>query len=177
MTLGGGVGCNEVCTKAIDAEIGGRRVGTIRDAAILLAIAIGALLFLLNLTPSTHSADKSGTSAFEGDLEKHFGWPARWLAELWVADEPVVEEIEHENGVGHARVSWSNKRTLQSKKFGLAALALDAGFTVLAVFGFVLVGMALGGKRRRFVAILAVVVVTVCLVGLYLNADRLNAHL
>lgn len=152
-------------------------MGTIRDAIAILAIAVGALLLILNFTASTHSIEKPGTASFEPDLEKHYGWPARWLAERWVADEPVVEEIEEENGVGHGRESWSNVRTLQSKKFGLAALGLNAVFAVLCVLGFVLVGMALNRRRGRFVAILAIVMVLVCLVGLYLNADRLDVHL
>jgi hypothetical protein len=121
----------------------------------LVLLAVAAILFLLNWqcwqpgVGGTVGGRPPGTQ-----LERSFGWPATYQAELWLSDDPALASRILEAAPFY---DPGDEMSLEYRALGMAAIAVDVAFALLALLAVaVIVECALGqGWARRQVVLLA----------------------
>ncbi len=109
----------------------------------MLVGATGAVYLNLNLVASPGTGPRRAPKPPGSELERFFGWPATYRAELWESDDPRMADW-------YAGSAWmsdpSPHMTLLARRFGLRAAAVDLLFAVVIL---TMTGVASEGSRRR----------------------------
>jgi hypothetical protein len=141
----------------------------------LIAVALWAVvLFVLNLMPDPGIGSK-GPPGPVFELERYFGWPAVYRAELWDSDDPRLAA----RGRGEFRLyDPTDEMNFRARYFGWSAVALDVAFAGIVLGTLVIAGRGdrRGRLERRWEKI-GLVVCLVSLVVLYLLADEVAVSL
>ena len=121
----------------------------------LILLALAAVLFLLNWQcwrlgiGSAVGGRPPGT-----ELERFFGWPATYQAELWRSDDRALAD----RILASAPFYWpGDEMALEYRVLGMAALAVNVGFALLVVLSVVVILEGVVGREwgSRQVGLLA----------------------
>jgi hypothetical protein len=139
-----------------------------------LAGATGAVWLAVNLVASPGSGPRRPPKAPGSELERAFGWPATYRAELWESDDPRTAD-------SYAGPAWlsdpSPQMTLVVQRIGLRAAAVDL---LLGLVIVVITCVASEGSRRRELRRSDVAVLVACvsiLVVAYLASGLVSVFL
>lgn len=139
-----------------------------------IAVALWTFVILtLNFMPDPGVGSKGPPGpAFE--LERYFGWPAVYRAELWDSDDPQMATRDK----GEFRLyDPTGEMNFRVRYFGWSAVVVDVVFAV-----FVLAALAIAGRGDRRGRLLQweKIGLVVCLIGLvasYVLADEVAVSL
>ena len=139
---------------------------------IRFAIVVGvAIALFTNLI--TNPGWQRGANGKVIDVERHFGWPAEFYADLWIAQEPGTESPPTIMFLLplHAPMQFSYS------DFSAIALGLNLLFDACLVVLSVLLGRCVDQNRlESWVAGVGLVAITACLFVLF-SAESVSAGL
>ena len=138
-----------------------------------------ACLLTLNLIcwapgVGSSSGDPPGGRPRGTDLERSFGWPSQYRAELWHSDDPNLSDQILKVAPFYFP---GQEMQLQVRYWGAAAIAVNVLFAlVLAATAGIVLDHSASSSRHRPPRWL-VIFLLVCLAALLLGATRASVHL
>ncbi len=136
--------------------------------------ATGAVYLALNIVARPGTGPRRPPKPPGSELERAFGWPATYRAELWESNDPRMADW-------YAGPAWlsdpSPAMTLLVRSFGPRAAAVDLVFAVVIL---AMTAVASEGSRRRGLRRCDVAVLVVCasILGVaYLASDHVSVFL
>lgn len=131
------------------------------------------IILALNLMPDPGVGSK-GPPGPVFELERSFGWPAVYRAELWDSDDPQMAT----RNKGEFRLyDPTDEMNFRAREFGWSAVATDVVFALFVFTGLIIAGR---GDRRGRLMRWEKVGLIVCLIGLvgsYFLADEVAVSL
>ena len=143
--------------------------------AILVVVAV---LLTVNLTcwaPGVGSSDGTLPGRPKGtELERYFGWPAQYRAELWHSDD---QNLAGQILIAAPFYKPGHEMVCQVRYLGLWAILIDVLFAlILSVLAALIVEQSAFEARRRPFVWLGILLL-VCLCTLFLAAGHVDVHL
>lgn len=140
----------------------------------LLALVTVGFLGLVNFSCDPGIGPRRPPQPPGFELERYFGWPSCYRAELWDSDDKKM------NDRGRGDFHWydpSSEMNFRKREIGWVPAAVDVVFALLAVIGAIIVGEAFARAELGRRAGILLVAVVVNLIGLYLVSDKVGVYL